>query len=69
MLFWPISFRVEKRGQKAAGPLRIYELQPEQCKYPIAFIDGEHRFCAGERRPDSPYCRAHAAVCNAFGRA
>ena len=44
MLFWPISFWVEKRGQKPAGPLRIYELQPEQCKYPIAFIDGEHRF-------------------------
>ena len=69
MLFLPSSFRAEKRGQKPLGGARIYELGSDQCKYPIAFIDGEHRFCAAVRPPESPYCREHSALCNAFGRA
>ena len=40
------------------------------CRYPLWGDDerpayGEHRFCEAPRRPGTPYCAAHAAVCYA----
>ena len=65
MHFSPASFKPPKHGQKAAAmePPRIYELSAGQCKYPTAFVDGEHRFCAAEQKWDSPYCPKHTILC------
>jgi hypothetical protein len=64
MLFAPADFRPPKLGAKPPGAPRIYELMRGQCKYPIDFVDGEHRFCAAERQRSSPYCAEHHALCN-----
>jgi hypothetical protein len=42
---------------------RIYELRPNECKYPVTSEDRDHWFCAARQRPGSPYCDKHADLC------
>jgi hypothetical protein len=58
----PSGFRPPKHGVKPAGEPRLYELRQGQCRYPIGFDDGEHRFCAAPvERWGAPYCAEHRA--------
>jgi len=42
---------------------RIYELRPNECRYPVIAEGRDHRFCAAPQRPGSSYCGKHADLC------
>jgi hypothetical protein len=66
-VFFPASFRPDK-ADPDKRPM-IYELAPNQCRYPVTLGDTHaHRFCAKPRRPGSPYCPEHHALCNSSVR-
>lgn len=46
---------------KKAKLMRIYDLGPNQCKYPTDELNGEHLFCGA--KTDGVYCEEHYKVC------
>jgi GcrA cell cycle regulator len=52
-------------------PPLIYELNPNECRYPVTAFEGgrgDHRFCAAPQVAGSPYCAKHHELCQAVAR-
>jgi hypothetical protein len=51
--------------QRRRGPLRVFELEAQHCRYPVSSgLQRDHRFCGKPRQAGSSYCGEHHALCN-----